>query len=176
MYFRLYENGEFSFTVEAFKKDGDILISKEDYDKFQELQYKGKQFKVKESAENNIKDPTKNSLFDILEVVDNNHTFGKSDYELLKDEQSMQDDKIITNMLASTEMFEMILNLIPQHTNLMSMSYNKSVELKTKGGDSMVEVYATLIIEGIKKIEDVPAIIRPQVIERLGQLGITVLS
>lgn len=103
MYFRLYENGEFSFIVEELKKDGDILITQEDYDKFQELQSQGKQFKIKDS--------TKTNLFEILEVVENNHVFDKSENELLKEAQAIQNNEMIANMLAITEMYEMLINL-----------------------------------------------------------------
>lgn len=103
MYFRLYENGEFSFIVEELKKDGDILISQKDYDKFHELQSQGKQFKVKDS--------TKTNLFEILEAVENNHVFNKSENELLKEAQAIQNNEMIANMLAITEMYEMLINL-----------------------------------------------------------------
>ncbi len=103
MYFRLYENGEFSFTVAEFKKNGDILITQEDYDKFRELQSQGKQFKVKDS--------TKINLFEILEVIENNHVFNKSENELLKEYQAIQNNEMIANMLAITEMYEMLINL-----------------------------------------------------------------
>lgn len=103
MYFRLYENGEFSFIVEELKKDGDILITQEDYDKFHELQSQGKQFKIKDS--------TKTNLFEILEVVENNHVFDKSENELLKEAQAIQNNEMIANMLAITEMYEMLINL-----------------------------------------------------------------
>ncbi|WP_195948105.1 hypothetical protein [Paraclostridium bifermentans] len=103
MYFRLYENGKFSFTVEEFKKDGDILISQKDYDEFHELQSQGKQFRVK--------DVTKTSLFEILEVAENSHVFNKSENELLKEEQDIQNNEMIANMLAITEMYEMLINL-----------------------------------------------------------------
>lgn len=103
MYLRLYENGEYSFIVEELKKDGDILITQEDYDKFHELQSQCKQFKVKDS--------TKTNLFEILEVVENNHVFNKSENELLKEEQDVQNNEMIANMLAITEMYEMLINL-----------------------------------------------------------------
>ena len=38
----------------------------------------------------------------------------------------------------------------------------------------MVEVYVTLIIKGLKTINQVPALIRPAVIERLEQLEINI--
>lgn len=103
MYFRLYENGKFSFILDNFKQDGDILIKQEDYDKFQELQSNGKQFKVKDS--------TKNNLFEILEVVENKHVFNKPQSEILKEEQITQNNEITANMIAITEMYEMLLSL-----------------------------------------------------------------
>lgn len=38
----------------------------------------------------------------------------------------------------------------------------------------IIEVYCTLIIKGVKTIEDVPLVIREQVIERLRQLEVPV--
>ena len=38
----------------------------------------------------------------------------------------------------------------------------------------IIEVYVTLIIKGVKTIEDVPLVIREQVIERLKQLEVPV--
>ena len=82
---------------------------------------------------------------------------------VLKDEQIMQNEEILVNMLANTEMFEMILGMMPTEINLNS-----------KGVNPMVEVYATLIIKGVKSIDDVPLVLREQVIERLKQLEVTV--
>lgn len=82
----------------------------------------------------------------------------------LKEEQESQNQEIVTSMLANTEMFEMMLGMMPQ-----------TFSNRTNGGnENMVEVYVTLIIKGVKKIEDVPTIIRPQVIERLKQLEIQI--
>ena len=81
----------------------------------------------------------------------------------LEDEQVQQNNEILVNMLANTEMFEMILGMMPVEINLNS-----------KGVNPMVEVYATLIIKGIKSIEDVPLVLREQVIERLKQLEVPV--
>ena len=82
---------------------------------------------------------------------------------VLKDEQIMQNEEILVNMLANTEMFEMILGMMPTEINLNS-----------KGVNPMVEVYVTLIIKGVKSIDDVPLVIREQVIERLKQLEVPV--
>jgi hypothetical protein len=81
----------------------------------------------------------------------------------LEDEQVQQNNEILVNMLANTEIFEMILGMMPVEINLNS-----------KGVNPMVEVYATLIIKGIKSIEDVPLVLREQVIERLKQLEVPV--
>ena len=82
---------------------------------------------------------------------------------VLEDEQVQQNNEILVNMLANTEMFEMILGMMPVEINLNS-----------KGVNPMVEVYTTLIIKGIKYIDDVPLVIREQVIERLKQLEIPI--
>ena len=81
----------------------------------------------------------------------------------LEDEQVQQNNEILVNMLANTEMFEMILGMMPIEINLNS-----------KGVNPMVEVYATLIIKGVKSIENVPLALREQVIERLKQLEVPV--
>ena len=81
----------------------------------------------------------------------------------LEDEQVQQNNEILVNMLANTEMFEMILGMMPVEINLNS-----------KGVNPMVEVYVTLIIKGVKSIEDVPVVLREQVIERLKQLEVIV--
>lgn len=84
----------------------------------------------------------------------------------LKLEQEQQNEEILVNMLANTEIFEMILGMIP-----MTLSEDKT---KNSGGNSIVEVYCTLIIKNVKTIEDVPLVIKEQVIERLKQLEVPV--
>ena len=83
-------------------------------------------------------------------------------------EQEQQNEEILVNMLANTEMFEMILGMMP-----MTLSIEDK-NTKNNGGNSMIEVYCTLIIKGVKTIEDVPLVIREQVIERLKQLEVPV--
>ena len=87
----------------------------------------------------------------------------EAENEKLKVEQEQQNEEILVNMLANTEMFEMILGMMPAETNT-----------KNNGGNSMIEVYCTLIIKGVKTIEDVPLVLREQVIERLKQLEVPV--
>ena len=91
-----------------------------------------------------------------------------TEIELIKTEQEQQNEEILVNMLANTEMFEMILSMMP--TTLSIDEKNT----KNSGGSSMIEVYCTLIIKGVKDIEDVPLVIREQVIERLKQLEVPV--
>ena len=86
----------------------------------------------------------------------------------LKTEQEQQNEEILVNMLANTEMFEMILGMMP-----MTLSIEDK-NTKNNGGNSMIEVYCTLIIKNVKTIEDVPLVIREQVIERLKQLEVPV--
>lgn len=90
----------------------------------------------------------------------------EAENEKLKVEQEQQNEEILVNMLANTEMFEMILGMIP-----MTLSEDKA---KNNGGSSMIEVYCTLIIKNVKTIDDVPLVIREQVIERLKQLEVPV--
>lgn len=92
----------------------------------------------------------------------------EAENEKLKVEQEQQNEEILVNMLANTEMFEMILGMMP-----MTLSIEDK-NTKNSGGSSMIEVYCTLIIKGVKDIEDVPLVIREQVIERLKQLEVPV--
>ena len=87
----------------------------------------------------------------------------EAENEKLKVEQEQQNEEILVNMLANIEMFEMILGMKPTETSLNS-----------KGVNPMVEVYTTLIIKGIKSVDDVPLVIREQVIERLKQLEVPI--
>ena len=108
--------------------------------------------------------------YSMLELLDNQLvnkiSILEGENEKLKLEQEQQNEEILVNMLANTEMFEMLLGMIP-----MTLSKDKT---KNNGGNSMIEVYVTLIIKGVKTIEDVPLVIREQVIERLKQLEVPV--
>ena len=81
----------------------------------------------------------------------------------LEDEQVQQNNEILVNMLANTEMFEMILGMMPVEINLNS-----------NGVNPIIEIYATLIIKGVKSIDDIPLVLREQVIERLKLLEVPV--
>ena len=109
--------------------------------------------------------------YSTLELLDNNIvnkiSILEAENEKLKVEQEQQNEEILVNMLANTEMFEMLLSMMP-----MTLSEDKNT--KNNGGNSMIEVYCTLIIKNVKTIEDVPLVIREQVIERLKQLEVPV--
>lgn len=101
-----------------------------------------------------------------IDILENKISILESENTNLKVEQTQQNDEILVNMLANTEMFEMILSMMP---STYSIKNNKN-----NGGISMIEVYATLIIKGVKTIDDVPVVIRAQVEERLRQLEVPV--
>ena len=100
------------------------------------------------------------------EILGNKVSALEEENNKLQLEQEQQNEEILVNMLANTEMFEIILGMIP-----MKLSEDKT---KNSGGSSMIEVYCTLIIKGVKTIEDVPLVIREQIIERLKQLEVPV--
>ena len=102
------------------------------------------------------------------EEMENKISILEAENEKLKVEQEQQNEEILVNMLANTEMFEMILGMMP-----MTLSIEDK-NTKNNGGNSMIEVYCTLIIKNVKTIEDVPLVIREQVIERLKQLEVPV--
>lgn len=103
-----------------------------------------------------------------FEMIKRKTSILEAENEKLKAEQEQQNEEILVNMLANTEMFEMILSMMP--TSLSIDEKNN----KNSGGSSMIEVYCTLIIKGVKAIEDVPLVIRERVIERLNQLEVPV--
>lgn len=109
-------------------------------------------------------------IYDLTEneILGNRISILEAENEKLKVEQEQQNEEILINMLANTEMFEMLLGMIP-----MSLSIDEK-NTKNSGGSSMIEVYTTLIIKNVKTIEDVPLVIREQVIERLKQLEVPV--
>lgn len=101
-----------------------------------------------------------------IEIMQGKISILEAENEKLKVEQEQQNEEILVNMLANTEMFEMILGMMPT-----TLSEYKT---KNNGGSSMIEVYCTLIIKNVKTIDDVPLVIREQVIERLKQLEVPV--
>ena len=63
---------------------------------------------------------------------------------------------------------------IEEYATNLFRNFGIGDKTKNNGGNSMIEVYCTLIIKGVKTIEDVPLVIREQVIERLKQLEVPV--
>ncbi|MCE4883713.1 hypothetical protein LW316_09265 [Clostridioides difficile] len=94
----------------------------------------------------------------------------KNDLSKLKVSQTVQDEDIMTSLLANTEIYEMILSLTP--TNGESINNMPKTYVAGIGGNSMIEVYVALILKGKKRIEDVPVIIREQVKIRCDELEI----
>src|SRR5699024_8646762 len=103
-----------------------------------------------------------------IEIMQDKISILEAENEKLKLEQEQQNEEILVNMLANTEMFEIILGMMP-----MTLSIEDK-NTKNNGGNSMIEVYCALIIKGVKTIEDVPLVIREQVVERLKQLEVPV--
>nr|DAO08277.1 MAG TPA: CotH kinase protein [Caudoviricetes sp.] len=83
--------------------------------------------------------------------------------------QVIQDEEIMMNMMASADIFELVLGILSMQLETASCNEN---EREIIGGNKMIELYATLIIKGKKTIEDVPTKIRPQVEAMLKDLGV----
>ena len=88
----------------------------------------------------------------------------QQEQERTKTEQQVQDQQILSSMLASTEIFELVLAVMPMQLGNERQS--------TEGGSKMVEVYVTLIIAGEKTLEQVPALVRPKVEAQLKAMGV----
>ena len=92
--------------------------------------------------------------------IENKISILEGENEKLKLEQEQQNEEILVNMLANTEMFEMILSMIP-----MTLSEDKT---KNNGGNmGICDIYASLIEKGVKTIDDVPVQIVEQVKNKL---------
>ena len=78
----------------------------------------------------------------------------------LKEKNARLEEDNLSTMIAVTEVFE---------TMLLFMPVNIAVS-NPQGGNYMVEVYVTLILKGKKTLEQVPAVIRPQVEQMLKDL------
>ena len=110
---------------------------------------------------------SKVSVFGLSEKID------EADKEInnINDYQLVQDEEIIMNMLASADIFELILGMLSMQTsdleNIKDIAYLKDA----RGGNKMVELYVTLILKGKKTINDVPSVLRPQVEAMLKEIG-----
>lgn len=91
--------------------------------------------------------------------------------ENINDYQIIQDNEIVMNMMASADIFELVLEMMSMQLEPAVYDENKT-QREIIGGNKMVELYVTLIMKDKKKITDVPAKIRPQVEAMLKDLGI----
>ena len=90
----------------------------------------------------------------------------------INDYQMMQDNEILTNMMASVDIFEMVVDMMSMQINTASdINNNYWMPKWARGGSKMVELYVTLILKGKKTINDVPVKIRPMVEAMLNDLG-----
>lgn len=80
----------------------------------------------------------------------------KNESESYKARYEVQQQETTDALIASTELFELILDQ-PEAVNL----------LERRAGTVMIKIYATLITKGEKTIEQVPLIIRQQVEDML---------
>ena len=152
---------EFKFKFETEEEKNELIKNKNNEGLFLiEVQYLFEGNYLIFSDKEVVHEPTE------IEILANKISILEAENEKLKIEQEQQNEEILVNMLANTEMFEMLLSMMP-----MTLSEDKT---KNNGGSNMVEVYCTLIIKNVKTIEDVPLVIREQVIERLKQLEVPV--
>lgn len=94
-----------------------------------------------------------------IEIIQDKISVLEAENEKLKVEEEKQNEEILVNMLANTEMFEMILGMMP--TTL-------SIENKNNGGSmGICDVYVSLVKKGVKTIDDVPIQILEQVKNKL---------
>ena len=154
---------EFKFKFETEEEKNELIKNKNNEGLFlTEVQYLFEGNYLIFSDKEVVHEPTE------IEIMQDKISILETENEKLKVEQEQQNEEILVNMLANTEMFEMILGMMP-----MTLSIEDK-NTKNNGGSSMIEVYCTLIIKGVKTIEDVPLVIREQVIERLKQLEVPV--
>ena len=91
----------------------------------------------------------------------------------LKVKNAALEEENLSTMMAVTEVFEMMMYIMPSEATTINIAAPMTADTRTpKGGFQMVEVYVTLIIKGKKTLEQVPAIIRPQVEAQLIELGV----
>ena len=77
----------------------------------------------------------------------------------LEEKSKIQEEELITSLLASTDMFEMILSLLGSNTIALTKENEKT--------NKIVDVYASLIARGKKTLEDIPSVIREVVKNKL---------
>ena len=94
--------------------------------------------------------------------LENKISILEAENEKLKLEQEQQNEEILVNMLANTEMFEIILGMMP-----MTLSIDEKNTKNSGGNRGICDIYASLIEKGVKTINDVPVQIVEQVKNKL---------
>lgn len=146
-----------------------FLLYKHDTNKVDEVVLKSNIIRVYNLEPNLSCEEVAQKYIDIIQNHNLNNNFGLlleqqgEKISILEAEQEVQNNEIMTSMIANTELFEMVLGMMPATLNTKNIN-------NTKGVSSMVEVYVTLILKGQKTIDQVPAIIRDQVQAQLDLL------
>ena len=97
-----------------------------------------------------------------IELMQEKISILEAENEKLKVEQEQQNEEILVNMLANTEMFEIILGMMP-----MTLSIDEKNTKNSGGNRGICDIYASLIEKGVKTINDVPVQIVEQVKNKL---------
>jgi hypothetical protein len=77
----------------------------------------------------------------------------------LEEKTKVQEEELVTSLLATTDMFEMILSLLG--ANAVALTE------ENKEANRIIDVYISLIIRGKKTLEEVPNVIREAVKNKL---------
>lgn len=88
-----------------------------------------------------------------------------NEVDTINEHQEAQDEEILNTMLATTEMYEMML-MTTMSASLNSNTFNISADNEPTTnifGMKMISIYVTLIKKGLKTIDEIPYIIREQV-------------
>jgi hypothetical protein len=101
----------------------------------------------------------KDSAKGIINEFNNFITSNSIDIVSLEEKTKMQEEELVTSLLASTDMFEMILSLLGPNTTALTK--------ENKEANKIIDVYIALITRGKKTLEDVPSVIREAVKNKL---------
>ena len=103
--------------------------------------------------------PQKDSAKGIINEFNNFITSNSIDIASLEEKTKVQEEELITSLLASTDMFEMILSLLG--TNIVALTE------ENKEANRIIDVFVALITRGKKTLEDVPNVIKEAVKNKL---------
>ena len=97
----------------------------------------------------------------IIDIFNNYISESSINVANLSEKVEDQEDKVLMNLMASADLFEMVLAMIGESTiNISTLS-------ESKKGNSIIEVYTTLVSKGKKTIDEVPVMIKSKVEEML---------